>query len=181
MELMDLLDRNPELGLECIIHTKVSTVGTEEDIHECVSDVFMDFFLKKESMDQSKGSVKGYLAVIAKHKGIDLYRKLSRAAGRSTDYKENWESLEDTRVNLEQSVIAREEKSLILGALNSLGEPDREIIIRKYYFGQKTKEIAGMLNLRENTVDKKISRGLKKLKILLGGVDNGREDKIYAK
>jgi RNA polymerase sigma-70 factor (ECF subfamily) len=62
-----------------------------------------------------------------------------------------------------------------------LGEPDREIIIRKYYFGQKSKEIAGVLNLRENTVDKKISRGLKKLKILLGGVDNGREDKIYAK
>ena len=192
MELMDLLDRNTELGLECmieqysglvyhIIHTKVSTVGTEEDIHECVSDVFMDFFLKKESMDQSKGSVKGYLAVIAKHKGIDLYRKLSKAAGRSMDYKENWEFFEDTRVNLEQSVIAREEKSLLLGALDSLGEPDREIIIRKYYFGQKTKEIAGLLNLRENTVDKKISRGLKKLRILLGGVDNERENKIYAK
>lgn len=192
MELMDLLDRNPELGLECmieqysglvysIIHTKVSTVGTEEDIHECVSDVFMDFFLKKESLDQSKGSVKGYLAVIAKHKGIDLYRKLSKAAGRNADLKENWEYFEDTRVNLEQSIIEREEKSLLLEALDSLGEPDREIIIRKYYFGQKTKEIAGLLNLRDNTVDKKLSRGLKKLRILLGGVDNGRENKIYAK
>jgi RNA polymerase sigma-70 factor (ECF subfamily) len=192
MELMDLLDRNLELGLECmieqysglvysIIYSKVSTVGTEEDINECVSDVFMEFFLKKESMDQSKGSVKGYLAVIAKHKGIDLYRKLFRTAGQSTDIKENWEFFEDTRVNLEQSVIAREEKSLLLGALDTLGEPDKEIIIRKYYFGQKTKEIAGLLNLRENTVDKKISRGLKKLRIILGGVDNGRENKIYAK
>lgn len=192
MELMDLLGSNPDAGLEqmieqysglvySIIYTKLSAVGTKEDMKECVSDVFMDFFLRRENIDLNKGSVKGYLAVIAKHKGIDLYRKLARSAGQSADLEERWEYIQDTNVNLEQSVIAREEKSMLLNAIDSLGEPDREIFIRKYYFGQRTKEIAGLLNLRENTVDKKISRGLKKLRLLLGGADDERKNKIYAK
>lgn len=192
VELMELLSSNPEAGLEyaieqysglvySIISEKVSAVGSKEDIKECASDVFMEFFQKKESLDLNKGSIKAYLAVIAKHKGIDLYRRLLRTGGPSRDYLEEFEYFEDTRMNLEQSVIAKEEKDNILKAIDSLGQPDKEIFIRKYYFGQKTKEIAESLNLRENTVDKKISRGLKKLRILLGGVADEGENSLYAK
>ena len=57
----------------------------------------------------------------------------------------------------------------LLEALEGLGEPDREIFLRKYYLGQRTKEIARALNLRENTVDQKVGRGLKKLRVWLEG------------
>ena len=53
--------------------------------------------------------------------------------------------------------------------MEGLGEPDREIFLRKYYLGQRTKEIARALNLRENTVDQKVGRGLKKLWVWLEG------------
>ena len=57
----------------------------------------------------------------------------------------------------------------IPGGTGGLGEPDREIFLRKYYLGQRTKEIARALNLRENTVDQKVGRGLKKLRVWLEG------------
>lgn len=191
-ELMKELNGNPNRGLALIIekyaalvysiiYAKLSGVGSAEDVKDCVSDVFMDFYLHKDNMDLSKGSMKGYLSSIAKHKGIDYYRKLIRVAARGTDINEEWESIEDINVNLEQSVIGREEKQELLQAIDTLGEPDKEIFIRKYYFGKKTKEIADTLKLRENTVDKKISRGLKKLRILLGGVDSEKEAEVYAK
>lgn len=192
IELLNELKSDPNQGLNhlidqygglvySIIYGKLSSVGTEEDVKECASDVFMEFYQQQEKLDLTKGSIKAYLAVLSKNKGIDLYRKLARNAVRNSDVTEEWEHFEDVTINLEQDVIRKEQKRILLQAISSLGIPDQEIFIRKYYFGQKTKEIAEILNLRENTVDKKISRGLKKLRIMLGGVDFERENNILAK
>ena len=110
-----------------------------------------------------------------------MYRKLIRVASHNVNLEEENKQYEDMNTNIEQSVIQKEEQEYLLKAMDSLCEPDREIFIRKYYMGQKTKEIAAALNLLDNTVDKKVSRGLKKLRILLGGVENGKEDNILAK
>ncbi len=181
LDLLEELSINPNRAMECIIeqytglvysiiNSKVSSVGTTEDVKECVSDVFMDFYRQAKEMDTSISSIKGYLAVIAKHKGIDLYRKLVGNTGRNVNLDETYEQVPDNKLNPEQEVIQKEQRNLLLQAIESLGEPDREIFIRKYFLGQKTKEIAETLYLRDNTVDKKISRGLKKLRIMMGGV-----------
>lgn len=175
-----LIDQYADL-VYSIIHGKIVTVGTAEDAQECVSDVFLEFYKQVNKIDTEKGTVKAYLAIIAKRKGIDLYRKLIRVASHNVNLEEEDKQYEDRNTNIEQSVIQKEEQEYLLKAMDSLGEPDREIFIRKYYMGQKTKEIATALNLLDNTVDKKVSRGLKKLRILLGGVDNGKEDNILAK
>ncbi len=175
-----LIDQYADL-VYSIINGKIASVGTAEDVQECVSDVFLDFYRQVRKIDLEKGTIKAYLAIIAKRKGIDLYRKLIRIASHSISLEEENEQHEDLKTNIERSVIEKEEREFLLQAMDSLGEPDREIFIRKYYMGQKTKEIAEALNLQDNTVDKKVSRGLKKLRILLGGVQNGKEDNILAK
>lgn len=164
-----------------IIFGKISTVGTAEDVRECVSDVFLEFYQQISKVDLEKGSIKAYLAMIAKYRGIDLYRKLVRVACHTFDAYVEFEQLEDGNADIEQEMIQKEEKKILLDAIDSLGEPDKEIFIRKYYMGQKTKEIAEALNLLDNTIDKKVSRGLKKLRIMLGGVRSGREDNLLAK
>jgi RNA polymerase sigma factor, sigma-70 family len=180
-DLLIELDTNPNRAMDyvlnqytglvySIIHLKISSVGTEEDIKECVSDVFMEFYQKATKIDLEKGSIKGYLAILAKHKGIDLYRRLVSAICHNCDMDESCDQLADNKFDPEENVIKKEQRKLLLQAIQTLGEPDREIFIRKYYLGQKTKEIADILFLRDNTVDKKISRGLKKLRVMLGGV-----------
>ncbi|AOT70929.1 sigma-70 family RNA polymerase sigma factor [Geosporobacter ferrireducens] len=191
IELLNECKKNPEQGLEyvieqyvdliyTIVYGKISTVGTTEDAKECVSDVFMAFYQQIDRINLDKGSVKVYLAMIAHHKAVDLYRKLVRVA---SNIGINGELMEyqDCKTDLEHDMLKKEEKKVLLQAIDSLGEPDKEIFVRRYYLGQKTKEIADALNLRDNTVDKKISRGLKKLKFLLGGVQYGREENLLAK
>lgn len=191
-ELMRILYQNPDIGLGyvieqygglvyCIIKSKLSVIGTQEDIQECVSDVFMEFYQQREQLDLSRGSVKAYLAVMAKRRGIDCYRRLARSLDYQIDAGAEWENLKDAKTNLEQDMMNKEQKRCLLLAIDSLGEPDREIFIRKYYMGQKTKQIADALCLRDNTVDKKISRGLKKLRRWLGGVAYENESSIFAK
>ena len=46
----------------------------------------------------------------------------------------------------------------------SLGEPDSEIIIRKFYFGETSKQIAERLAMTVSAIDTRASRALKKLR-----------------
>ena len=49
-------------------------------------------------------------------------------------------------------------------AVDSLGEPDREIFQRYYFLYQKTEDIADALGLKDATVRTKLARGRKRLK-----------------
>jgi RNA polymerase sigma-70 factor (ECF subfamily) len=164
-----------------IVHKKLSLIGSQEDINECVSDVFMVFYQQLDRINLDKGSIKAYLAMISNNKGVDMYRKLSQIYRRTVDLEEGVNEYQDRTINLEQIVIQKEEKQELLGLIHKLGEPDREIFIRKYYLGQKTKEIAKELQLLENTVDKKISRGLKKLRFMLGGAPYDETNELLSK
>jgi RNA polymerase sigma-70 factor (ECF subfamily) len=57
----------------------------------------------------------------------------------------------------------------VFGAIKTLGEPDSSIIIRKYYFGESSKEIANALKLTVSGVDTRTHRALNKLRRLFGG------------
>ena len=63
--------------------------------------------------------------------------------------------------------MCEEQKKKLLEAVKSLGSPDSEIIVRKYYMGESSKEIAEKLSLTVNAVDTRTSRALKKLRSII--------------
>ena len=86
IELLELLSNKPEVGLKMmmdsymaliytIIFNKLSGMYSKEDIEECVSDVFIEVLHYKNRIDLQKGTIKAFLAIIAKRKAIDMYRK----------------------------------------------------------------------------------------------------------
>ena len=112
--------------------------------------------------------------MIAKRKAIGLYRSRSDKEASSLSFDETYISpMEYGHSGIENVLIEKEHKAEILSLIKILGEPDSEILIRKYYFRQSTRSIADEMGIRENTVDKKVSRGRSKLRKLLGGNDNG--------
>ncbi|MGN1442671.1 MAG: sigma factor, partial [Acutalibacteraceae bacterium] len=140
-ELIDLIKQSPSEGLEKlmdlysglvfrVVSATLVPVGTKEDAQECSSDVFVAFYRNLESIDLNKGSVKGYLAVAAKHQAISFLRKLkARGTG-------NMISLDDNE-NLAfgcDDVEKNERSRTVRHAIESLGEPDSTIIIRRYLF-----------------------------------------------
>ena len=148
-----------------IIKNKLGLIYCKEDIEECVSTVFYEFYKQRDSIDLSKGSIKSFLAVIAKRKGIDLYRVNNKPVNKSEYINEN-----TIECDQKQSMADMETKHVLIKGIKDLGIPDSEIFIRKYYLGQSTKMIAEVLGIKVNTIDKKISRGLVKLREALGGV-----------
>ena len=132
-------------GLVCaVVRGKFSPYGMlcEEDTEECVSDVFCEFYKNLDKFNSERGSVKTLLCTIAAHKSLDLAR--NRAA------KVQPLSIEDEEMFLQF-------------------EPDREIIVRKFFFCEPSKSIAERLSLTATNVDTRTHRALKKLREKLEG------------
>lgn len=159
-----------------IVYSKLHTSFSKEDIEECVSDVFLEALKKnKNLMNSEKGTVKSYLAIIAKRRAIDFYRRLAKTRA-NIPIDEVIEICDST--STENRVIQKEDRKALLTEIKSLGEPDSEIFIRKFYFEQSGKEISVALNIKENTINKKVSRGIEKLKKILAGEIHGKQNKI---
>ena len=60
-----------------------------------------------------------------------------------------------------------EERKNVRRAVEGLGEPDREIFLRHYYYAQTVTEIGQSMDLNVSTVKTKLRRGRQRLKEML--------------
>ena len=179
-EMWSLLMQNPEKGLEkimnqymayvyTIVYGKLYSLCSKQDIEECVSDIFYEVDRTRNVINLEKGSLKSYLAVLSKRTAIDVFRKLRKNVNDISidEFEHDWIASD---INVEKSILDNETTDLLIQEIKDLGEPDSQIIIRKYYFGQCSRMISKTLGIKENTVNKKNSRALVKLESTLGGV-----------
>ena len=160
--LLSLLRRDPEAGMAGLIDAYSGLLWTvcrrvldnEEDVKECVNESFAAFYLRHDRFDPEKGSLKGYLAVIARRCAIRRYHENRRAEIGAAAYAE--EEDEDPFARAER----RDELERALAALDPL---DEQILCMKYYRGMTAREIAETLGLSYETVKKRHQRSLKKL------------------
>lgn len=177
--LLHLMKTEPEKGIEqfmaqftglvySIVAGRAGSAASEEDIEECVSDIIFEIYQKADTIDLEKGSLQAWTSVVARNRAVNLYRKRIREQGRTAP-QEDWESLADT-ADLEQAVLNADERGRLMDAVIRLGEPDSSIIFRKYYFGQRSREIARDLGMTAGAVDTRLSRAMKKLRTIWGGI-----------
>ena len=68
------------------------------------------------------------------------------------------------RLGMADAINAREARQALRAAVDALGEPDREILIRRYYYNQKPREIALALDMRVKQVDNRLYQTKRKLR-----------------
>ncbi|MBQ3614414.1 MAG: sigma-70 family RNA polymerase sigma factor [Anaerotignum sp.] len=168
-KLLELLQKKPNEGMKalmakymgyCYHIVKNRLAGfPQEDIEECVSDVFLDAYRYRAKIDMDKGGFRGFLAVVARRRAADRFDAAMKKG--ALPLEESFEK--------EEKGLSFEEKEMLLAAIRALGDPDEKILIWKYYYGYPTRKIAAALGLKENTVDQKVKRGLEKLRKTLEG------------
>lgn len=173
-KLLRLIKRDASKGLAelmdtygGLIHFMVSKrlIGRPEDAEECVSDVFVEFYQKIDDIDLTKGSIKAYLVMMANRRAIDKHRRVSSNTKSETEDIDEWSDIiKDPAASPEIQTIETEKKEHILKEIEDLGEPDHEIIIRRYFLSESVKEIADSLGMKSNSVTKRIGRALNTLK-----------------
>ena len=109
--------------------------------------------------------------MLARNNATDVLRKRARQRNDvSLDDSDNFLSIADD-ITLESELAEKELRSAVFAAIKALGEPDVSILIRKYYLGESSKEIADALTLTVANVDTRTHRALNKLRKLFGGND----------
>ena len=152
-----------------IAGTVLKNVASGEDIEECVADVFVYLWENHDKFDEKRGSLKSWLSAVTKSKAIDKYRRLSKSSVVSLNEEQLIES-----IDVVDSIISAEQKREIISAINALGETDREIIIRRFYYQQKPKEIGFILDVPIKQIENRLYRAKLKLREMItkeiGGV-----------
>lgn len=140
----------------------LKNVGSEQDVEEVVADAFIFLWEHPGKFDSKRGSLKSLLCIVARSRAIDRYRELSR---RSTLPLE--EAVLADQFGMQEKLLQEENRRELLAAVNALGEPGREILVRRYYYNQKPREIAVALNMTVKQVDNSLYRSKRQLREVL--------------
>jgi RNA polymerase sigma factor (sigma-70 family) len=77
----------------------------------------------------------------------------------------------DAAPSPEGAALEREQRRLLLAAVNRLPERDREVIAARFFLELSERETAAVLGCRPGTVKSRISRALGRLRAELGGAE----------
>lgn len=133
---------------------------TQQDVEEAVQDTFLSLWEHAESVEEDK--LKAYLCQIAKNKARDALRKLGRNKTVSIE-----DMVTDDGIYVSDDIGQKTLSMAIDEALAEIGEPDKEILIRRYYYYQSSTVIGKILGLNSQTVRTKLARAKKKLRKIL--------------
>lgn len=179
--ILKMMKKDSSAGMEMLIDTysglvtyivrsKASGNCTEEDIEECVADVYVEFYKQLDDIDLEKGSIKAYLAVIARRRAIDRFKgALKEQSHRKELDESDYYAIPDSAPGPEKTAMTKEQGAFLRAAIAKLGEPDTDIIFRRYYLEQPVAEIADAVGMKRPAVSKRIERALERLKVLMEG------------
>lgn len=149
-----------------VVYGRIGGSVSREDVEECVSDIFAEFFFTLDQNNKYDGELKGFISTVAKRRAIDRYRIVSPHIKRLMPLDDDIDR-PDPDGSIELEAENNEKQRIILEKIEALGEPDASIIVQKYYFNKNSREIAESLSMKTSAVRMRCSRALKKLKVAL--------------
>lgn len=182
-EIMQKLKQRDEQGFSMLIDRYVNYVSAiicnvsrgrlrVEDVEELSADVFLAIWNAGERLRED-APIKPYLAAAARNMTITRLRK--HCPEMVPFDEEILVAAKDAQPGA--LVEAREEQERLYEAFSRFGEPDREILIRRYCFGERVHLIARRLGIKPETAKTKLRRCRERLQMILreGGYRDEKE------
>ncbi len=130
------------------------------DAEEVAADVFVTLW--ERAADVQPGKLKPWLAAVARNTARHKLRNL----GKELPLEEDLLEISDGSTPLEE-MIREEERRVVRQAVEGLGEPERELFLRHYYYIQPIREISQEMGMKESTIKSHLHRGRLRLKAML--------------
>jgi RNA polymerase sigma-70 factor (ECF subfamily) len=142
--------------------------GQRADAEEVVLEAFAQAWRDAPRFDSARGSVAGWLTVIARSRALDLVRARGRrdriTASAAAERPDASPAMGDWRSDPAGSVDHAERQVHVREALASLSPPQRQAIELAYFEGLSQSEIAERLQEPLGTIKTRVRLGMQKLR-----------------
>lgn len=135
-----------------IAYSVLHDVGAAED---AVQQTFIKIYHELERIESScSNKTKAFIVILVRNTAIDLYRKRRRE---QVVYFEDLERTpEGEGCSPEQIVLDQHSQQRVYKLLAGMGEKYSQILLLRYCYGYRNKEIAGLLSMSEGAVASRI-------------------------
>ncbi len=135
---------------------------------EVAQEVLTEVWLKADRFDPARGTVVGWVATLARRRGVDRVR--SEQAGRNRDDRVARRDQEREFDVVADEVEVRLEHWQVRRALADLSDRQREAIELAYFGGHTYRDVARVLGIPEGTAKSRLRDGLLRLRESLDGL-----------
>ncbi|WP_372905331.1 RNA polymerase sigma factor [Rhodohalobacter sp.] len=138
-------------------------IAREDFVEDCIQELFLTIWENHYSISEAK-SVKAYLYISMRRTIFKNLRKYRNQQDRNLKYVKERDqhsiSIEKYLIELEYQ---SEYRQRLMVAINSLSKRRREVIYLKYYDGMSNAEIAGLMDIKRQSVYNHVSKALSEM------------------
>lgn len=142
-----------------------SVLHNRELSEECVNDVFLKVWNGIKSFKSSDDRFKKWIMVTAKYTAIDTLRKEVKHGKNISLDNLVVENIQDSK----QEYVSFETNDLLIGGINKMDKTSKEIFMRRFFIGEKIKDIGTSMGISEASISNRLLRGKKKLQLMFKG------------
>ena len=140
-------------------------LGDASAAQDVAQDVFVELWCHPGRYDPAAGTLRTYLAVLARHRAVDLIRgELRRIARQERTHRL---SPGQPPSLPSDEVVAAEAASLVRAAVGLLPESQRQVVELAYFGGLSYREVALAAGIPEGTAKSRLRLALAKLETVL--------------
>jgi RNA polymerase sigma-70 factor (ECF subfamily) len=144
-------------------------VGSAREAEDLVQDVFLEAWQRARHYDATRGSVRTWLMLRVRSRGLDRLRVQKRAP--TVDVESAQLSQRGAQ---EEDTFAARDGRVLHGALAELAQDQRAVLELAYFGGYSCSEIALRLEIPIGTVKSRMSRAIEGLRNKLSVREGGR-------
>jgi RNA polymerase sigma-70 factor (ECF subfamily) len=138
------------------------------EAEEVTQEVFLTLWQKADQFEKSRGSFIGWLTRMARNRSIDRLRKRQRQDDKLIrDQSFDVDILSGDQLETDAAAHQEIRAEKMREALTTIPPEQREVIMLAYFKGMTQSQISRHLDIPLGTVKKRVSLGLKKLKVVL--------------
>lgn len=162
----DAFERFYDLLVPAVHGLVLQVVRNPAHAEEVTQEVFVEAWRTAARFDPQRGSVRAWMATMARRRAIDRVRAAQAAGER--DVRVGSASMDRDADVTSEAVEIRLEQQQVRRCLGGLTDLQREAVTLAFYRGHTHREVAGLLDVPLGTVKTRLRDGLIRLRDCLG-------------